>query len=102
MIYFEDSGVARLIVHQVVPSDSGEYTCKVHGEVIEAETKQQMTKTISSGSIVTIEGEWNELRWGDKQLMRSNFTAISSFYNFSRLFRLVKNCVTVRQSTRIT
>ncbi|CAH8612085.1 unnamed protein product [Schistosoma intercalatum] len=55
MIYFEDSGVARLIVHQVVPSDSGEYTCKVHGEVIEAETKQQMTKTISSGSIVTIE-----------------------------------------------
>ncbi|CAH8628965.1 unnamed protein product [Schistosoma margrebowiei] len=55
MIYFEDSGVARLIVHQVVPSDSGEYTCKVHGEVIEAETKQQLTKTISSGSIVTIE-----------------------------------------------
>ncbi|XP_018653756.1 LOW QUALITY PROTEIN: putative hemicentin [Schistosoma mansoni] len=55
MIYFEDSGIARLIVHQVIPSDSGEYTCRVQGEVVEAETKQQMTKTISSGSIVTIE-----------------------------------------------
>ncbi|CAH8561518.1 unnamed protein product [Schistosoma turkestanicum] len=55
MIYFEDRGIACLKVHDVVPSDSGEYTCKVTGQVIEAETKQQMTKTISSGSIVTIE-----------------------------------------------
>ncbi|CAH8869263.1 unnamed protein product, partial [Trichobilharzia szidati] len=78
MTYFEDSGIARLIVHQVVPSDSGEYVCKVHGEVVEAETKQQMTKTISSGSIVTIEDQPEEITVPaeDTQLVQPSIAAV--------------------------
>ncbi|KAG5445732.1 Muscle M-line assembly protein unc-89, partial [Clonorchis sinensis] len=55
--FLEDLGVAHLTVHQVGPTDSGEYSCKVVGQVIEPKQKELVPKTIISTSDVTITEE---------------------------------------------
>lgn len=57
MSYLEDVGIAHLTMHQVGPTDSGEYACVVVGEVIEPQTGERVPKTITSTSQVTITGE---------------------------------------------
>lgn len=56
--YVEDVGAAHLTVHQVGPSDSGEYTCVVVGEVTEPTTGERKPKSISSTAQVTITGNF--------------------------------------------
>ncbi|OON14167.1 immunoglobulin I-set domain protein, partial [Opisthorchis viverrini] len=55
--FLEDLGVAHLTVHQVGPTDSGEYSCKVVGQVTEPKQKELVPKTIISTSDVTITEE---------------------------------------------
>lgn len=56
--YLEDTGIAHLTVHEVRPTDSGEYACKVVGEMVEPKTGgERVTKTITSATSVSISGK---------------------------------------------
>lgn len=57
MLYIEDVGLARLTIHDVGPSDSGDYACVVTGRVVERTTGEEMAKTIKSVTHVAIKGE---------------------------------------------
>ncbi|THD17940.1 Titin, partial [Fasciola hepatica] len=57
ILYIEDIGVARLTIHDVAPTDSGDYACVVTGRVIEATTGEEVTKSIKSVTHVAIKGK---------------------------------------------
>lgn len=56
MIYHEDIGLARLIVHQVEPKDSGLYTCTIEGYVREPGKAEKEIRRVSTTMDVQIEG----------------------------------------------
>lgn len=58
IIYEEEMGTVQLIVRDVSPTDSGEYTCVATAEVVEPLTGRRLSKTIKSIAQVMIEGEW--------------------------------------------
>lgn len=61
--FIEDVGLSHLTVRQASPSDSGEYACKVVGEVIEPKTGERTVKTIISSADVAISGKLDRMTY---------------------------------------
>lgn len=55
-VYLEDLGVARLTVSDVVPSDAGEYSCEVTGDVIDIDSGTRVSKSIFTLTTVLLTG----------------------------------------------